>query len=271
MATSASRLKKPLFDKSVSTAGLLHNRDGSASAAQPQLLELLDQGDIWRGSQPRTTHMALSSGYPSFDQVLHLGGWPKNRLIEILTEQHAIGEIQLILPAIAKQMAQGGWLFLIEPPFIPYAPAWLKAGVPVERVMVIQSCNKGDELWACEQVMANASVACCLFWPVKDYLSHKHLKRLQLATQKGSALNFIFRSSEMAEQSSAASLRLLINKPIAVNRLSQASCHARHRKIELSILKQPSGWSGQALQLEIPLDGQPLDHPISNLYKTRVR
>jgi len=260
-----SRLEKPIINSRASVP---------ASLSQPALVELLEHCDIWQGSQRRSTNrstnIALSSGYPSFDRVLHLAGWPKNRLIEILTEQHSIGEMQLILPAIAKQMELGGWLFLIEPPFIPYAPAWLKAGVPVERVMVIQSCNNRDELWACEQIMANASVAACLFWPVQDYLSHKHLKRLQLASQKGSALNFIFRSSKMAQQSSAASLRLLINKPIAVNRLSQASCQARHRKIELSILKQPAGWSGQALQLEIPLDGQPLDYKIPNLYNANM-
>ena len=202
------------------------------------LKSVLKRSDIWQGYQHNTQQTAqqhaISTGYDKLDALLHYRGWPLNALTEILMTQQHIGEIALVLPSIAEKMKSGGALYLIEPPFNPYAPAWLNAGIDINQMFIIKSCQELDWLWASEQVMENRGVACCLFWPPKDHLSNKILKRLQLASKKGSSLNFIFRQSSVANQSSPASLRLILksNLRLEIN-------------MEIEILKQQGGWSGQ--------------------------
>lgn len=202
------------------------------------LESVLKRSDIWQGSQHNTKQTAqqhaISTGYSKLDDILHYSGWPLNALTEILTTQQHIGEIALVLPSIAEKMKSGGVLYLIEPPFNPYAPAWINAGIDITQMFIIKSCQEQDWLWASEQVMGNKGVACCLFWPPKDHLSNKRLKRLQLASKQGSSLNFIFRQSSVANQSSPASLRLILTSNVSLE-----------IEMEIEVLKQPGGWNGQ--------------------------
>lgn len=197
---------------------------------------VLKRSDIWQASQQSRQQHAISTGYTELDTILHYSGWPLNTLIEILVTQQHIGEVALVLPSIAKQMQSGGALFLIEPPFNPYAPAWSNAGIDINQMFIIKSCQEPDWLWASEQVMANKGVVCCLFWPPKSHLPNKVLKRLQLASKKGSRLNFIFRQSSVANQSSPAGLRLLIKPSL---------------NLKVNVLKQQGGWSGQQTSINL--------------------
>jgi len=206
----------------------------------------IDNRHIWQGSQQRSYIPSISSHYPAFDQALKIGGWPLNRLTELLLKQLHVGEVQLILPAIAEAMQNDGWLFLINPPFMPYAPAWIKSGIAIERMRVIRCTQEGEQAWACEQVMANSSVAACLFWPSRDHLANKVLKRLQLASTQGSSLNFIFRTQQAMAQSSPASLRLLINLVEPSDLID-----LKKRQLKIEIIKQPQGWNGQSLLLDL--------------------
>jgi len=233
----------PISPSLEKTGGASKNFGKLISKTQPNLVlldNLLKRSDIWQASQQNTQQHALSTGYTKLDTLLHYRGWPLNALTEILVTQPHIGEIQLVLPSIVKQMQSGGALFLIEPPFSPYAPAWINAGIDINRIYIIKSCQEQDWLWVSEQVMANKGVACCLFWPPKDQLSNKVLKRLQLASKQGSPLNFIFRQSSVANQSSPASLRLVVKPESNLN-----------SGLEIEILKQPGGWSGQQTSIKM--------------------
>lgn len=208
-----------------------------------ELQQVLKRADIWQASQQSHNCHSIASGYSPLDKLLHLGGWPLNRLTEILVERVNIGEMTLILPAIAKAMEKGGWLFLIEPPFNPYAPGWLKANIDIHKMIIIQSCQEKDWLWAAEQVIAHQGICCTLFWPLKDNLSNKVLKRLQLAATQGAQLNFIFRSISVASQSSPASLRLVVKK---TNKKIVNS-----KRVDVEVLKQSGGWSGQKVVIDL--------------------
>lgn len=211
------------------------------------LQQVLKRADIWQASQQLKISNSIASGYSGLDKQLHQSGWPLSRLTEILVEYNHIGEMQLILPAIAKIMKKGGWLFLIEPPFIPYAPAWLKANINIQKIVIIKSCQETRKernwLWAAEQVISNQGVCCSLFWPPKDNLSNKTLKRLQLAAEQGGGLNFVFRKTAVAVQSSPASLRLVVKKK--KTKLPDT------QKIAIEILKQNGGWAGQKTMIDI--------------------
>ncbi len=208
-----------------------------------QLQQVLKRDDIWQASQRVNKGRSIASGYSQLDELLHHSGWPLNRLTEILVSRSHIGEMQLVFPAIAKAMKKGGWLFLIEPPFMPYAPAWLKADIDIQKMIIIKSCQGNNWLWAAEQIIANKGTCTSLFWPPKDNLSNKVLKRLQLAAKQGSGLNFIFRSLSVASQSSPASLRLVVNRYENHDR--------EERKIVVEVLKQNGGWAGQKAVIEL--------------------
>ena len=108
-----------------------------------------------------------------------------------------------------------------------------------------------DWLWATEQVMASKGVACCLFWPPKNHLSNKILKRLQLAAKEGPALNFIFRQDSIANQSSPASLRLKLRPSVNLHSTNLYSSNTQNINLDIEILKQQGGWSGQQSSLQL--------------------
>jgi cell division inhibitor SulA len=219
------------------------------------LQEVLKRADIWQASSHSKQQSSLSTEYFSLDQSLHSSGWPLNQMTELLIERAGIGEMQLVLPALAKMHSKGGWLFLIEPPFNPYAPGWLKANIDIERMMIIKGGKQNECLWAAEKIIANQGVCCSLFWPPHDQLSNKALKRLQLAAEQGCGLNFVFRSLSAINQSSPASLRLLIknnSKPLISlkNKVEQRL----EKNLVVEVLKQRGGWSGQVTNFKLSLE-----------------
>ena len=65
-------------------------------------------------------------GLRGLDRCLPGGGWPARGSIEILADRTGIGELSLLMPALARLVrrgARGGWLAWIAPPHQPYAPA----------------------------------------------------------------------------------------------------------------------------------------------------
>jgi len=70
------------------------------STQKRQLDELLAHPSLWRG-RSRATIPTLSTGQDVLDAGLPGGGWPRHGLIEILTPRPGVGELYLLLPALA--------------------------------------------------------------------------------------------------------------------------------------------------------------------------
>ena len=102
---------------------------------------------LWRAREQdavSTAPKGLSTGYVELDRCLPGQGWPRQGLIEILSDQRGIGELRLLMPALAHLCAatRGGWIAWVSPPYTPYAPALAAAGVDVARVLA----KTGDEM-----------------------------------------------------------------------------------------------------------------------------
>ena len=99
--------------------------------SQNSPLETLLAGNpvLWRGCDMagRGDH-GLSTGYPTLDAILPGRGWPRNALLEIISPQWGMGELQLLLPLMRAVVAQGQWILWVSPPYLPYAPALVQAG-----------------------------------------------------------------------------------------------------------------------------------------------
>jgi cell division inhibitor SulA/protein ImuA len=155
----------------------------------------------------------VATGYDALDQHLATEGWPSAALTEILLDEPGVGELKLLMPALAalSQPRHDGahrWLMWIAPPHIPYAPALNEAGVDLTRVMVVHANDRMDVLWAAEQSLRSGNCAAVLAWvrhaPVKS------LRRLQLAAAEGDSMGFVFRPTRGVDEASPAALRLLL-------------------------------------------------------------
>src|SRR2546425_12951575 len=93
------------------------------------LATLLANPAIWRGGDCAPEPATLPSGFAALDAALPGGGWPQGTLTEVLLEREGIGELRLMVPALARVQAQGLDVVWIAPPHRPYAPALVAAGI----------------------------------------------------------------------------------------------------------------------------------------------
>ncbi len=199
------------------------------------LQDLMQRADLWRGDTAPPFAASLSTGFPALDAVLPGGGWPQRALTEILLPHEGIGELRLLLPALARLSRGDRWLALVAPPHIPYAPALASAGVELSRVLLVHPRASGDGLWAVEQSLRAGSCAAVLAWPAT--LDSRALRRLQLAAEAGESWGVLFGHERLAVSSSPAALRL---------RLAP-----RAGGLDIHVLKRRGGWPAGPVSLEV--------------------
>ena len=172
------------------------------------LTDILQRQTVWRGADASISlaEPALPTGYAGLDAELPGGGWPAGGLAEVLCHTEGIGELQVVLPALAALTAAGHRVAWLAPPHLPYAPALRAAGVRLEQLTVIRAPGRRDALWAAEQALRARSFHALLLWLPRA--SYPELRRLAVAAQEGPGFALAFRPPEAACESSPAVLRL---------------------------------------------------------------
>lgn len=196
--------------------------------------ELLRQRrDLWRGGEFTQSRQeaAVATGFAALDAHLRGGGWPRAGVSEILCDRPG-GALALLLPALARlSREEGGAIFMISPPYIPYAPGLVMQGMNLERLLLLDASDR-QLPWTLEQVLAEGCAA-ALAWPKS--LDRRICRRLQLAAERGGSSAFLLRQSSAAEEGfAAAALRL----QVATDGLSAA------------ILRRPGGWPVAGIRLQ---------------------
>lgn len=167
------------------------------------------RADIWRGDRFATAVLpTVASGFAELDAELPGGGWPRGALTELLLDGEGIGELALLMPALARVKTDGGWSMLIAPPHVPHAPAWSAAGVDLSRLAVVSPAAPRDALWTAEQALGSGAPQAVLCWGGNPDL--RQLRRLQVAAVSGNALAFLFRPLRAALEASVAPLRIAL-------------------------------------------------------------
>lgn len=212
----------------------------SAQPSPVSLAAVLARGDIWRGDAlPGLPAGTIASGYAELDAELPGGGWPRGNLTEILVDRSGIGEISLLLPALARLSVEGGRLALVAPPWLPHAPAWAAAGVAPERLLVIRP---GKQLaWCVEQLLRCGGFAGLLAWPDAG-IDARALRRLQVAAEGQSVFAVVWRSLAEATTPSPVPLRL--------------SLAAGSDVLKLRIFKRRGRPASRLLSIDIPRPGR---------------
>lgn len=178
----------------------------------PALNEALQRGEIRRGDAfavaPAPT---LATGFPRLDAELPGGGWPRGALTELLAQHQGIGELGLLLPALAALTAAGQTVVLIAPPHGAHAPAWAAAGIRLDCLHLVFPRRPRDALWAGVETLRCGGVAATLLWLdelFRGAVPANSLRRLQVAAGEGGGGVFCFRPAQLAAAASPAPLRL---------------------------------------------------------------
>jgi len=191
---------------------------------------------VWRGDEwiQSDAHADSSStGFALLDQELPGQGWPHGQLVELLVDQPGIGELGLLLPALAAVTRAGRSCVWVLPcqgasaaaeaagdaaplaqaarQALPYAPALAEAGIDLARNIFVKPLTPRESGWALEQSLRTAHLGALLGWLPDSAgadADFRALRRLHLLAQRHQALVFILRPSRHAQSPSPAALRL---------------------------------------------------------------
>lgn len=172
---------------------------------------LMQRTDLWTGRQMASLR-AHSTGHAALDRLLPGGGWPLGALSEILVAEPGSGELHLILPLMVDCARAGRRVAFISPPHLPYAPALLRAGLPLDQCWVAEPESGTDRIWVMEQMLRCPAVGVVAAW--FDRVDERMQRRLQLAaereTESSSAIGLLLLPLSARHQASVSSLRLAL-------------------------------------------------------------
>jgi cell division inhibitor SulA/protein ImuA len=186
------------------------------------------QTRVWRGKAASNARAVIPTGFSELDCRLPGGGWPLGAITEVFVDGYGIGELELLMPALAALTQPDAakpkkWVAWIAPPFVPYAPALKQRGVEIERLLMIHpTSGHKNRLWAIEQVVRSGSSAGVLAWIVSadDIV----LRRLQLAAEEQGCWVLLFRPASASRQRSPAGLRIRLSRAQSVTRVEIIKC-----------------------------------------------
>lgn len=209
----------------------------STEADRPGLDSLLQHPAIWRGRSAAQVSV-VHTGFPALDAALPGGGWPAAGLIEMLVSHIGVGELNVLLPALAAltQQDSARWCAWVAPPFEPFAPTLSAHGVMLDRLFVVRT---GQPLWAFEQSLISGACEAVLAWA--PHAPSRDIRRLQLAAEKGRALGVLFRPVAVAKESSNAVLRVVVESTEQGARITFLKSRGGHRgSVELAWSHYPT-------------------------------
>ena len=213
---------------------------------------------LWRGQQltQSSALKTLSTGFTTLDRHLPGHGWPLGGLVELLLANAGIGELRLLLPALAglHNNPHGTWSVWVNPPFVPYAPALQAAGVDSQRLLLVHPKTPEDFLWAVENACKSASCGVVLAWPFANKLKPQASRRIQMMAKQGQTLACLFQPLTNRHTNSMAELRLALHPDKNTDQLILDICKRRggwpinHLKVTLTEATTPTHMSAEYVQ-----------------------
>lgn len=250
-----------------------HLKLGQRSTAEQEevhgLESILQRQDIWRGGQEQAL-LSASAGYPTgyaeLDQHLAEQGWPKVGVCELFHHHFGQGEMSIFLPLLRSliplqtdkdlglnsSLAGGCDLVtFIAPPMVPYAVELTNEGIDTSRLLLVNTQDRKEQLWALEQCLTSGSCPLVVVW--LNRLSTIEARRLQLACEKGKSLAMILLPRRLAEQSHPVALKIAID-PMPARTEADLTQHAQNLLNfgqSVQILKRRGGWPTKAFSLPL--------------------
>lgn len=197
------------------------------------LNNLLLNRSIWRGSKP-TSEKHIPTGHQNLDVLLN-GGWPKAALVELVSHQEGIGELNLLLPTLENHTQSDGLCVLLNPPHQPYAPAWEEANINLRQILIVRSQNYDEWLWTAETTIRHGALL--LAWVSRYIPRYSDLRKLKLSALHNKQNIFLFNKVNTLSLASPASLRIemyssMLHELFIIVRKSKENCNGKSIKIK---------------------------------------
>jgi protein ImuA len=195
---------------------------------------------VWRASQMATYRTpVMPTGFAKLDQELPNGGWPRSTLVELLLQQHGIGEMQLLAGALGP-LSHTRKIALIQPPHVPQALAFDALGMRADSLLWVKTSKSADALWSAEQLLNMGDICGALvLWQAQ--IRPESLRRLNLIAQSSDSYFWVVRPLSARSDPSPAPLRLTLRPA--------------HSGVRVEILKRRGPSLDEVIYL--PLAGMP--------------
>ncbi len=207
------------------------------------ITRLLENPAIWRiGDLSKRAQAGWATGFAALDRELPDCGWPRQGMSEILCNDMGVGEVSMLAPALAAMTREGKGVVWVNPPHLPYAPAFASHDIDLKKVLIVRTSSHTDSLWAAEQALRSGAVNAALLW-LRQQVDYQALRRLHLACETGASAAFVYRASCFGAQSSPAPLRIAVS--------------AQRGKLSLAIVKRRGLMSSRDIVIETPANRWP--------------
>lgn len=229
------------------------------AAAQAGVLAMRD---IWRASELAVSRSTTcSTGHTTLDGELPNGGWPRSALVELLVQQHGIGEMQLLKPVLAALSRQQRVAF-VQPPYLPHAMAFKAWKLLDKNVLWLRPQSSADALWAAEQILKNGSCGAVVLW--QSNVRPEALRRLNLAAQSTDTWLWLVRPLAAAADASPSPLRIALRPAlggISADIIKRKGPHC-DSPIFVPLIDMPAGRQPLDKDHETPVKRTPATSPV---------
>jgi protein ImuA len=119
--------------------------------------------------------------------------------------------VALLLMLAAARARPNGTVVWSDPDGMLYPPALARAGLPLDRLLILRPRALADEIWAAAECMNCRGVAATIVEPVR--LNRVQARRLQLAAERGGGAGILIRPQRSAQFYAAATRWLVAPEP----------------------------------------------------------
>lgn len=214
-------------------------------AALAQLRERLREFSVER----RGDSGRVSTGCAGLDHHLPEQGLCRGTLVEWLEASPGGGAGSLALAAAREACRDGAPLVLIDREARFYPPAAARAGLDLNRLIIVRPENSNDERWALDQSLRSAGVAAVLCWlpqaPTRAW------RRWQLAAESSGNLGLFVRPATARGDPSWADVRFLVQPQSISQQLASRQLTQGARRLRVELLRLRGESAGQTIDLEL--------------------
>lgn len=218
---------------------------------RPEILQAL-RTQLRAAGVVAAQRIGISTGLPLFDAFASPdgSGLALGAIHEILadpdleTAGDSAGTLQVFIASALIAGRQGGWVVWSDPGETLYPPALVKAGLEVERLLILRPRSPQEELWAIAECMRCRGVAATVARIGK--LTPVQARRLQLAAEQGGGVGVLVRPDDARSSNYAAATRWRVTALPATS-----ASHQTSQRWNVELVYGHGGRVGQRLVLEV--------------------
>lgn len=130
-------------------------------------------------------------------QLHHPGVWQTNtadpqQINTIHTDSFGLVELTNESDHLAQLSQLGQWIVLINPPHINYKTILARAGVCMDRILLVHTKDEVEALWSMERALISGTASAVVCWT--QQLDDKDCRRLQLLARSARAKGIILQT-----------------------------------------------------------------------------